>query len=230
MLTPARRRGVELLDDPSVDAALAARSLRDVAQANRLFGGRRAVLVELDAMLRDASPATACTLLDVGTGLGDIPHAARRLAARRGVQLTTVGLELTPALAREARAGAGAAVCGDARTLPFATGSVDVVICSQVLHHLDGDEAAALLLELTRVARRFVIVSDLRRSWLAVGLLWLASFPLLFHPVSRHDGIVSILRGYTAPELDRLVHVAIGRRPSVRRRLGWRVTATWSAR
>ena len=44
MLTPSRRRGHEFLDDPAIDAALVVRSLTDVARANALFGGRRAVL------------------------------------------------------------------------------------------------------------------------------------------------------------------------------------------
>ena len=230
MLTPARRRGVEHLDDPTLDPALATRSLRDVARANALFGGRRAVLAELARSLDAARTrgTTSLTLLDVGTGLGDIPHAARRMAERRGLQLHTLGLEVSAALAEAARPAARHALCADARALPFADGSVDFVTCSQVLHHFDGDEARRLLAELTRVARLGVIVSDLRRSWVAVGLLWLVSFPLGFHPVSRHDGVVSILRGFTVPELARAVHAASGVTPSVRRHLGWRVTAHWS--
>lgn len=230
MLTPARRRGVEFLDDPSLDAAIATRSLRDVARANLLFGGRRAVLAELSrhfAHARAHGPS-ALSLLDVGTGLGDIPRAARRSAGQHGVALHTIGLEVTPSLAAAARAGAQRAVAGDARALPFPDGGVDLVTCSQVLHHLDGDDAVALLRELTRVARLGVIVSDLRRSWVAVGLLWAVSFPLGFHPVSRHDGMVSILRGFTAPELSGMVHDAVGIRPAVQHRLGWRVTARWS--
>jgi hypothetical protein len=54
------------------------------------------------------------------------------------------------------------------------------------------------------------------------------SFPLGFHPVSRHDGMVSILRGFTAPELSGLVEDAVGITPAVQHRLGWRVTARWS--
>lgn len=242
MLTPARQRGVELLDDPQVDPALATRSLRDVARSNRLFGGQRAVLNTLAPLLRQGPgaehpphgqlppPGATFLLLDVGTGLGDIPRAVRAYAERRGARVVTVGLELTAALAGAARPGAQNVLCGDARQLPFATGSIDVVTCSQVLHHFDGADADLLLCELTRVAKRLVIVSDLRRSWLAAGLLWLVSFPLGFHPVSRHDGIVSILRGYTTSELDRMVHRAVQRSPAVRRRLGWRVTAAWSPR
>jgi SAM-dependent methyltransferase len=230
MLTPARRRGSEFLDDPSLDPAVATRSLRDIALANALFGGRRAVLAELDAHLRTAAarPDAPLTLLDVGTGLGDIPRAARAAATRLGVPLDTIGLEVTAPLAAAARPRAGLVLAADARSLPFPDASVDIVTCSQVLHHLDGDDAAALLAELTRVARCGVIVSDLRRSWLAVGLLWCVSFPLGFHPVSRHDGVLSILRGFTASELAHAVHGATGVSPAVRHRLGWRVTAHWS--
>jgi len=169
------------------------------------------------------------TLLDVGTGAGDIPARARGMAARCRVDLTTVGVDTVEPLLRAVRhrARTCATVCGDARALPFGDRSVDVVTCSQVLHHFFDDDLRALLRELDRVARVRVIVSDLRRSWLAAAGIWLASYPLHFHPVSRHDGVVSVMRGFTARELRAAVHDAVGSPPEVRHRLGWRLTASW---
>ncbi|MBL0170154.1 MAG: methyltransferase domain-containing protein [Gemmatimonadaceae bacterium] len=226
-LTPARRRGHEILDDPSHDPALAERSLRDVALANRLFGGRQAMLREIRVVLSQTSTVASICLLDIGTGLGDIPAAAQRLTGRGTAPMTTIGLELAPTLARVARSVCTHAVAGDGLALPFADDSIDIVTCSQVLHHFEDETAMQLLRECTRVARHAVIIGDLRRSWLAVAGLWLSSFALGFHPVSRHDGVVSILRGYTRPELAALVTRATGRRAVVRHALGWRVTATW---
>jgi SAM-dependent methyltransferase len=119
-------------------------------------------------------------------------------------------------------------VCADAFRLPLRDRSVDVVTCSQLLHHFTEPDGARLLAELSRVARARVIVSDLRRSWLAAAGFWLASWPLGFHPGSRHDGVVSVLRGFTADELRAQVRAACGAAPRVRRRLGWRVTAAWT--
>jgi len=234
-LTPARRRGFEYLDAPGIDPGLVRRSLADVSLANAIFGGTRAVLRELDRALREercasrvrSSEPAALSLLDVGTGMGDIPASARRLAASRGIALETVGLDLAETLAAASRRAIGTAVRGDALALPFRDGAFDIVTCSQTLHHFADADMARAIRELDRVARGCVIVSDLRRSWIAAAGIWLASFPLGFHPVSRHDGLVSVLRGYTADELRDAVAGAIGRPPAVRRHLGWRVTATW---
>lgn len=228
MFAPARRRGSEILDDPDADAALSLRSLRDITLANRWFGGRRAVLRELRQLLRAYPRRRTVSLLDIGTGLGDIPSSAATLAAKHGVTLYTIGLERSSVLSAAAAAHCSSTITGDAMSLPFANASVDVVTCSQVLHHFDGAPADRLLQECTRVARTAVIISDLRRSWLAVAGLWTSSFVLGFHPVSRHDGVVSVLRGYTRDELRDLVERATRCRPFVKERLGFRVTAVWS--
>jgi SAM-dependent methyltransferase len=226
---PGRRRGVELLDDPSTDAALAARALQDVARSNFWFGGASAVIAELTPVLAAArSRTTAVTLLDVGTGAGDIPERARLTAKKMGATLRTIGLEVTPALAASSRPRSGDAVAGDALALPFADRSVDIVTCSQVLHHFESADGAKLLSEMNRVARVRVIVSDLRRAWAAAAGFWVASFALRFHPVTRHDGVVSVLRGFRAHELSSAVFGATGRRPAVRNRRGFRITASWT--
>ena len=228
LITPPRKRGNEYLDAPGVDPRLVRRSLADVALANALFGGTRAVLRELDRVLPELG-ATA-TLLDVGSGLGDIAARARQRAAQRGTTLTLITIDRAETLAVASHARAGNAVRGTATALPFANESVDLVMCSQTLHHFDDAGAAAVLRELDRVARVRVIVSDLRRSWLAAAGLWVASFPLGFHPVSRHDGVLSIMRGFAGNELQSLVQTSTGRIPNVTRHAGWRVTATWCPR
>ena len=234
-LVPARRRGVEILDDPSVSDGVRDRSLRDVARSNVLFGGRRAALVALARAIDGAAAASrargddgSVTLLDVGTGAADLPWAATRRAASRDVALRTVGLDASPSLLAAARARLDDRVAGDGLALPFADRSVDVVLASQILHHFPEPAAIAFARELTRVARHRVVVADLRRSWLAAGLFWLASWPLAFHPITRHDGVVSVMRGFTTSELERIVHAAGGAASRVERRLGFRLTASWA--
>jgi SAM-dependent methyltransferase len=226
LLSPPRGRGAETLDTPNTDPRLARRSLRDVAVANRLFGGTDAVLNALGP-LWDHLPRHA-TLLDVGTGMGDIPARARQAAARAGVTLETVGLEATCALSAANRGIVTWPVCGDARALPFADHSVDVVTCSQVLHHFFDADMRFVLAEMNRVARVQAIVSDIHRSRIAAAGIWLASFALAFHPASRHDAVVSVMRGFHVGELRQMVRETIGVDASVQYRPGYRITASWA--
>ncbi len=226
--------GVELLDDPHADPDAVRAELRDIGRLNLLFGGVRALGGALEPVF--AAPGRGAgdwTLADVGTGLGDIPRAAARAASRHGITLRLVGIDRTRAAALAARSEQGhpalLPVLADGGLLPLAAGSVDVAIASQVLHHLPPAVAVRWIESLDTVARRAVVIADLRRSRVAVAGLWLASFPLGFGPVTRHDGVVSLRRGYTRGELDTLLRAAGV--PSVARyRPGFRVVAAWAPR
>jgi ubiquinone/menaquinone biosynthesis C-methylase UbiE len=228
MFTPARRRGVEILDDPSVDADTRERSTGDIISANRWLGGMRASMLAFRAVLPSLAPNSM--VLDVGTGLADIPARAGELARRAENPVATIGVDRAPTLLSTSRDRVTHVVCADALALPFRDASVDVVMCSQTLHHFEAKDAERLLRELNRVARRAVIVSDLRRSWIAAAGFWIVAVALRFHRVTRHDGVLSVLRGFTPDELRQLVVNATGAIPAVDRRLGFRLTARWTRR
>jgi len=225
-MTPPRRRGVEVLDDPTTPADVRERAMKDVARSNALFGGTRAVLSALDELL--PMLPRELSLLDVGTGTADIPQRVSSVAASRGYTIRTTGLDSSESLAAIARVRVGAALTGDARHLPFSDGSADLVVCSQLLHHFEDADARVVIAELHRVARVAVIIADLRRSHLAATAFGLASMALRFHPVTRRDGVTSVYRGFTARELTRIVFEATGIRPRVRNGAFWRLTASWT--
>lgn len=187
-----RSREPELLDAEVKDAE-ALKSLADLRLVNRRLGGwrslRRAVLPLLAGIARPR-------LLDVGCGSADLP--ARLLRARPGLRV--VGLDRKLLHLRAAPAEV-ARVAADVRGLPFAAGSFDVVTASLLLHHFDSDAAAALLCELFSLARRALVVNELRRACVPY-YFGRAVFPLLFRSaVSVNDGLVSIRRAFTRAEL-----------------------------
>lgn len=226
LLTPPRRYGSEILEDPAIDDTLVVRSISDLVRSNKFFRGAGAMLAELECVFPKLGQEA--TLLDVGTGLGDIPGKAPQAAARHGVSLRTIGFDAEYVLVQHALPHLSYGVCGDARVLPFADHSVDIVTFSQVLHHFRNEDASALLREANRVARVAVVISDIRRSWAAAAGFWAASFPLGFHPITRHDGVLSVMRGFTTAELTDTIRTAVGVTPPIRRRLGWRVTTHWT--
>ena len=203
----------ELLDGPLDDPAALVANLRDLARLNRVSGGtglsRRAV-----AALATSGPAT--TLLDVGTGGADIPVALLAAAARGGRRLAVTATDSRPevlAAAHVARPAidriAGLTLdIADGRGLPYPDASFDVAHASLVIHHLEPDDAVALLRELRRVARNGIVINDLVRGRLAWLGTWLAVHTLATGRYARHDGPLSVRRAYGRAELLGLIDAA----------------------
>jgi SAM-dependent methyltransferase len=179
--------------DQGPDAGEALRSLRDLRFVNEWLGGRRALFAAVHPHL----PAGGA-LLDVGCGSGDVPAY---LLGRRGGNFKAVGIDIKP-LHLTAAPPRLRRVAADLRCLPFLERSFDVVTACLILHHFDSCELPAVLAGLFRLARRALVVSDLHRHAVPLHFGRLA-FPLLFRsPVSVHDGLVSIRRGFRPPELE----------------------------
>ena len=216
--------GTELLDDPLADPSAVQLSLRNIARANRWFGGQAAVRSGLTSLL--PFPGSTVTLLDVGTGSGDIPAMARHWAERHGLVLRPLGLERHIAAAHLAASTGLPMIQGCGGSLPLADNSVDVVIVSQVAHHLDRKSFITLVNECVRVARHGVVLADLRRSWLAARIWRPVGWLLRFDEYTIVDGITSLHRGYTVSELKALLEASgVSTRVSLVR--GVRLVAAW---
>jgi len=180
--------------DAGVSAAEAARSLGDLRLVNRWLGGRRSLLRAV-APLLDGAPRPR--LLDVGCGSADLPAALLRAL---GTRLFAVGVDLKLTHLLEAPASVSRVVA-DVRQLPFPPRSFDVVTASLFLHHFDGDEVARVLRRLYDLARRGLVVNDLRRARVPY-VFGRAVFPWVFASrVSVSDGLLSIRRAFTPREL-----------------------------
>jgi methyltransferase family protein len=99
-------------------------------------------------------------------------------------------------------------VAADAAALPIRERGADIVTSALTLHHLEPDAAATGLREMAAAARHAVVVNDLLRTRVALGLVWLATRLLRCHPISRHDGPLSVRRAYSAAELTTLAQKA----------------------
>jgi hypothetical protein len=218
--------GTELLDRPDADPAVVAESLRNIARANRWFGGTAAVRYGLARTLQGVRPGSTLSLLDLGTGMGDLPRAAVRWGAGRNIRIEPIGLELNRSAAALSRAGGLPTAVACAGVPPIPDKGVDIVLVSQVAHHLTHSSVVHLLRTCDRLARRAVILADLRRHPLAPPTFWCGARLLRFDPVTVADGMTSLRRGFTRLELQDLLAKA-GITGRVDQRPGFRMVVTW---
>lgn len=215
----------ELLDGPLDDPEVLAGNLRDLRRVNRLLGGVRLSRLAIDRLTfgapsGDPGRSPDVLLLDVGTGGADIPIALLADARRRGRRLRIVGIDARPEIidaAYAARPGLASVpgltlAASDGRSLPYPDRSFDIVHASLVTHHLEPQDAMALLAEMARVARIGVVVNDLDRGRLRWCGAWLIAHLLTRNAYTRNDGPLSVRRAYTRRETRDLLASA-GLRP-----------------
>lgn len=216
MLIPPRSSATELLDAaPPADATLV-RNLHEMAALHRLTGGARLAWRGVNSLLD--TNQSRYTLLDVAAGNGWlVQHLAQR-AATHGIRVQPYISDAQPNIVRIARVTClpnTPVLVHDGLHAPFADRSFDVVHCSQALHHFEPTQAVALLRECARIARRGIVFTDLRRSWVGYwGARLVALGPLT--PLGRSDGPLSVLRAYTVAEVRELAAAADLQRVSLR--------------
>jgi pyruvate dehydrogenase E1 component alpha subunit len=225
LLVPARSSVAELLDGPVDSQSLLSRNLRDMARANHWLGSQRAVIQRVARWVQPLPIGVMPSVLDVGTGNAALPSELHRWGKQHGRSLHVIACDISGPVLGVAQAETCSVPISllrcDARALPFADASIDIVTCVQTLHHFSFEAAEQVLRELARVARLGVIVSDLRRSYPAYwGARLLAYGPV--SRLSRHDGPLSVLRAYTSAEVEVLVERA-SLRARVRRAWAFRV-------
>ncbi len=201
-----RTSEAELMDGPDFGRQEVIDTFRFLEPVNRWFGGIQPVLSFFGRESRTWDRRRTYRLLDVGCGIGDVPLALVRWGRRKGYRLQVEGLDLHPIIVELARQKCQAypeisISCQDA--LRFDGQGYDYVHASQFIHHFPNQEVPRVLRRLLGMCERKLVINDLVRAPLAYLATWL--FTLIGSPVFRHDARISVKRGFTRRELERLL-------------------------
>lgn len=229
-LVPDRRSDPELMDAPGLPADEVADAYAVLRRVNRHLGNNRVIDHQVGRFVLEDPIGPVVSMLDVGSGSGDIPRRiAQRLDRLNVDRVVPIALDHDPV----ATAIAGSTsfdgspvqvVRGDALRLPFPDRSVDLVTAVKFAHHFEGQALARLLSEMARVARCRVIVLDIRRHWLAYWGFVAWSRVFTRNRLVRFDGPLSVLRGFTDEELTELASPIHEFRWTVQRDLGFQIS------
>lgn len=212
----------EILDDASTPAAEIHASLDFMRSINRFFGGVSAVTDFFDR----ADPPAEFTVLDLGTGSGDIPLSLAKWARHAGKSVRVTGLDTNPHCLSYAKKHCSAPeiryLCASAFDIHH-LGTFDYVISSMFFHHLNDADIVRLLGLMATSARRGFLVNDLYRGRRAhTAALFAAS--LSGKKVVIHDAALSVRRGFVEPDFEKYKTLAALPKAEIRRRPWFRIT------
>jgi SAM-dependent methyltransferase len=107
----------------------------------------------MQAAIRMVAPKSHERMLDVACGTGLIAKAFRPLVRH------IVGVDLTPAMAEQAREALDDLILGYAEDMPFDDGGFDLTVCRQGLQFMDAGRAVAEMVRVTRPSGRVLLIN-----------------------------------------------------------------------
>jgi ubiquinone/menaquinone biosynthesis C-methylase UbiE len=168
---------------------------------NRLFAFAEPFQRFLPEMLCQANQASV-SILDLGAGDGSLGTELKAWAGRRDWRWQITNLDSS--LAALNLNPQGINVAASAEALPFREQSFDLVVASQMIHHLPSSNTKQLLREAWRVTRHGILVCDLHRNALLYIVLWLLFCFRRFPESFRGDALLSVRRSWRVAELKQL--------------------------
>jgi SAM-dependent methyltransferase len=215
----------ELMDDPDVPADLLRKNLGELDKLNRYTLAYRPGIRALENLLDGHSGELH--IADLGCGSGDALKYMAKWARKKGIRARFTGIDSSPHAIDYLHEHCSdyPEIRGLAMThkefLELGEG-VDVYHCSLFMHHLGDEEALDLLLHFKSHARLGFVVSDILRGPIAYYGSVIIPHLAFGTRLARHDGPVSVLRGFRMDEVrDMLARAGISAY-ELRRSMGFR--------
>lgn len=188
--------------------------LRELDQVNRWTLGFRPTRLFLKRVASRQYPQRL-RVLEVGYGSGTGLRIFGQNAKKRGLAVRLTGVDLSPMAAGAAAeltsafpldgwSGPAAWLTGDALSTPEAQGQ-DVIFSNLVTHHMRDAEIVAFLRWMDQTASVGWFINDLLRSARSYRVFNVLSRVMRWGPLVRHDGPVSIRRGFRQEDWLRLL-------------------------
>ncbi len=193
----------EHMDDPSADSRILRRTYERFKTVNRLLARWDGTYEE--HIRPNLKPGEAVSILDVGSGAGDVALHLRKRLLRDGFQPTLVLIDpsdqvqeyfksrpLPPDVSYQKTTTSALAATGK---------KFDIIISNHLLHHLATDDVAKLMEDCRTMCRKRVVFSDLDRNVFAWALFAVFAWPISFGTFIHTDGLRSIRRSFNRQEL-----------------------------
>lgn len=193
---------LEMMDREQPVSAELERDLERIRQLNRWFGSYRLVLGFIRNWIK---PGHKLRVVDLATGSGDIPRLIVDYARKIRARVEIDALDRQPAtleIAQRLSADYPEISYREADILEWnSVQAYDIALCTLALHHFSNEDAVRLLRRCCQVSKRFVLVSDLRRSFSLIAGVYVLTTLIFREQMTRYDARLSAIRAFSFSEM-----------------------------
>ncbi len=206
--TTYRTNEPELMDDFDMKGEQLKDALDKIAKINHFLGGNKLTLQGVKNILKQHPVKDKIKIIDVGCGNGDMLRVIADYLDEENIKCELIGIDANQFSVNYAKKLSKhypniSYRCEDIFDKSFEKLEYDIVLCTLTLHHFKDDEIINLLRVFKANAKMGIVINDLERSPVSYRLFQALCFALRLNDMSREDGLVSILRGFKKPELER---------------------------
>jgi len=196
----------EIMDDLELQGESLKELLDDLRIVNKWLGGNSITLDGIEQLLDKSVKNESLTVLDVGCGDGEVLRQCIHWASKRQIELHVIGIDANPHILIEANKRSEHLenysfkvmdILSEKEEIP----AFDIALCTLFLHHFSEKQIVHLTNRLSAQAKVGVVINDLHRSRWAFWLFRIFSSVFLKTKIARHDGLVSVARGFKKHEL-----------------------------
>ena len=196
----------EEMDDFSMKGEILRDALDKIAKINQLLGGNRLTLCGVQKLIRNISNKEIITILDVGCGNGDMLRKLAHYGYKNNLNFQLIGIDANNFTINHAKQLSEnypniSFLNHDIFEESFRELKYDIVLCTLTLHHFKKNQIINLLNVFYTNSKIGIVINDLHRNAIAYRLFQVICFVFNLNKMSRNDGLISILRGFTKKEL-----------------------------
>ena len=200
---------LEMMDRPQPVSIELENDLKRIRQLNRWFGSYRLIS---HFVRRWIKPSDSMRIVDLATGSGDIPRLIVRHARKIGAKVQIDAFDRQSAtleIARKLSPAYPEISYQETNILDWHPAEAyDIVLCTLALHHFSEADAVSVLQRCREASRDFVLVSDLRRGFLATIGVYLLTALVFREQMTQYDARLSAARAFSFAEFRKLARKA----------------------
>lgn len=195
------------MDDFSVGGHELREALQQLRVLNRIFAAAAPTLYGVKRLWREADKPRRFTILDIGSGSGDVNRHLLRWADANGIDLKITLIDITEEACAEARLyfhnePRVQVVKQDLFSLP--KGCADMVTGTQFVHHFADNELPRVVTSMLKASQLGVVVNDIHRHFIPWTAVWIVARMISNNRYILNDGPLSVAKGFRAEDWNHL--------------------------